>query len=62
MDEREAYGLWESVGGGTSHLAEFTLEWELPALLPRRSATTIVPAARADVAGRFDPATTTTRT
>ena len=27
---REAYGLWDSVGWWYRHLAEFTLEWELP--------------------------------
>ena len=31
-DEAAAYGLWESVNWWYRHLAEFTLEWELPQL------------------------------
>jgi alkanesulfonate monooxygenase SsuD/methylene tetrahydromethanopterin reductase-like flavin-dependent oxidoreductase (luciferase family) len=31
-DEATAYGLWESVGWWYKHLAEFTLQWELPNL------------------------------
>ena len=31
-DEAAAYGLWESVNWWYRHLAEFTLEWELPHL------------------------------
>lgn len=31
-DEATAYGLWESVNWWYRHLAEFTLEWELPNL------------------------------
>jgi alkanesulfonate monooxygenase SsuD/methylene tetrahydromethanopterin reductase-like flavin-dependent oxidoreductase (luciferase family) len=33
-DEAAAYGLWESVNWWYKHLAEFTLEWELPHLSP----------------------------
>jgi alkanesulfonate monooxygenase SsuD/methylene tetrahydromethanopterin reductase-like flavin-dependent oxidoreductase (luciferase family) len=31
-DEAAAYGLWESVNWWYKHLAEFTLQWELPML------------------------------
>ena len=31
-DEAAGYGLWESVNWWYRHLAEFTLEWELPML------------------------------
>ena len=31
-DEAAKYGLWESVTWWYQHLAEFTLEWELPHL------------------------------
>ncbi len=33
-DEAAAYGLWESVNWWYKHLAEFTLQWELPMLSP----------------------------
>ena len=33
-DEAAAYGLWESVNWWYKHLAEFTLQWELPELSP----------------------------
>jgi alkanesulfonate monooxygenase SsuD/methylene tetrahydromethanopterin reductase-like flavin-dependent oxidoreductase (luciferase family) len=33
-DEAAAYGLWDSVTWWYRHLAEFTLEWELPNLTP----------------------------
>jgi alkanesulfonate monooxygenase SsuD/methylene tetrahydromethanopterin reductase-like flavin-dependent oxidoreductase (luciferase family) len=33
-DEAARYGLWESVTWWYQHLAEFTLEWELPHLSP----------------------------
>lgn len=33
-DEARAYGLWDSVNWWYRHLAEFTLEWELPNLSP----------------------------
>ena len=32
MDQAAQYGLWESVEWWYRHLAEFTLEWELPNL------------------------------
>jgi alkanesulfonate monooxygenase SsuD/methylene tetrahydromethanopterin reductase-like flavin-dependent oxidoreductase (luciferase family) len=32
MDEAAAYGLWDSVSWWYKHLAEFTLEWEMPEL------------------------------
>jgi alkanesulfonate monooxygenase SsuD/methylene tetrahydromethanopterin reductase-like flavin-dependent oxidoreductase (luciferase family) len=32
LDEAAAYGLWDSVRWWYQHLAEFTLEWELPNL------------------------------
>ncbi|MFN8026582.1 MAG: LLM class flavin-dependent oxidoreductase [Acidimicrobiia bacterium] len=32
VDEAAGYGLWDSVGWWYKHLAEFTLEWELPNL------------------------------
>jgi alkanesulfonate monooxygenase SsuD/methylene tetrahydromethanopterin reductase-like flavin-dependent oxidoreductase (luciferase family) len=31
-DEAKDYGLWESVGWWYKHLAEFTLQWEMPML------------------------------
>jgi alkanesulfonate monooxygenase SsuD/methylene tetrahydromethanopterin reductase-like flavin-dependent oxidoreductase (luciferase family) len=33
-DEATAYGLWDSVNWWYKHLAEFTLQWELPMLSP----------------------------
>jgi alkanesulfonate monooxygenase SsuD/methylene tetrahydromethanopterin reductase-like flavin-dependent oxidoreductase (luciferase family) len=32
MDQAQAYGLWDSVEWWYRHLAEFTIEWELPHL------------------------------
>jgi alkanesulfonate monooxygenase SsuD/methylene tetrahydromethanopterin reductase-like flavin-dependent oxidoreductase (luciferase family) len=32
MDEAASYGLWESVNWWYRHLAEFTLQWEMPEL------------------------------
>ncbi len=32
MDEAAAYGLWDSVSWWYRHLAEFTLQWEMPEL------------------------------
>jgi len=34
LDEAAGYGLWDSVEWWYRHLAEFTLEWELPNLSP----------------------------
>ncbi len=34
LDQASGYGLWESVEWWYRHLAEFTLEWELPNLSP----------------------------
>lgn len=38
LAEAEAYGLWDSVTWWYRHLAEFTLEWEMPHLSPEEQA------------------------
>ena len=61
-DEAADYGLWESVNWWYKHLAEFTLQWELPDAL-RGGAEGDLPAPRAGHRRRGRPCSTTrTRT
>ena len=48
-----AYGLWDSVRWWYQHLAEFTLEWELPNLSPAEQAA-VFPLLKPSIEGNID--------
>ncbi len=52
-DEAAAYGLWDSVTWWYKHLAEFTLEWELPNLSPEEQEA-VFPLLKPAIEGNID--------
>jgi alkanesulfonate monooxygenase SsuD/methylene tetrahydromethanopterin reductase-like flavin-dependent oxidoreductase (luciferase family) len=52
-EEATAYGLWESVTWWYKHLAEFTLEWELPNLSPEEQEA-VFPLLKPAIEGNID--------
>jgi alkanesulfonate monooxygenase SsuD/methylene tetrahydromethanopterin reductase-like flavin-dependent oxidoreductase (luciferase family) len=54
MEQAEANGIWESVWWWYKHLAEFTLEWELPHLTKEQQDQTF-PLLKRQLEGEFDP-------
>ena len=54
MDEAAAYGLWDSVTWWYRHLAEFTLEWEMPNL-SQAEQDEIFPLLKPMIEGDIDP-------
>jgi len=55
LDEAAGYGLWDSVGWWYRHLAEFTLEWELPNL-SKEEQDAVFPLLADQLAGKIDVA------
>ncbi len=55
VDEAAGYGLWDSVGWWYRHLAEFTLEWELPNL-SKEEQDAVFPLLADQLAGKIDVA------
>jgi alkanesulfonate monooxygenase SsuD/methylene tetrahydromethanopterin reductase-like flavin-dependent oxidoreductase (luciferase family) len=53
MDEAADYGLWDSVKWWYQHLAEFTLEWELPNLSPEER-DAVFPLLKPTIEGNID--------
>jgi alkanesulfonate monooxygenase SsuD/methylene tetrahydromethanopterin reductase-like flavin-dependent oxidoreductase (luciferase family) len=53
IDEAAGYGLWDSVGWWYRHLAEFTLEWELPNLT-KEEQDAVFPLLEDQLAGKID--------
>ena len=53
MDAAADYGLWESVRWWYQHLAEFTLEWELPNLSPEEQEK-VFPLLKPSIEGKID--------
>jgi alkanesulfonate monooxygenase SsuD/methylene tetrahydromethanopterin reductase-like flavin-dependent oxidoreductase (luciferase family) len=53
MEEAAAYGLWDSVKWWYQHLAEFTLEWELPNLSPEER-DAVFPLLKPTIEGNID--------
>ena len=53
MDEAAEYGLWDSVRWWYQHLAEFTLEWELPNLTPEEQ-DAVFPLLKPTIEGNID--------
>ena len=54
MDEAAAYGLWDAVTWWYRHLAEFTLEWELPNLTQEEQ-DAVFPLLKPMIDGDIDP-------
>lgn len=52
-DEATAYGLWDSVTWWYKHLAQFTLEWELPNLSPEEQEA-VFPLLKPAIEGNID--------
>jgi alkanesulfonate monooxygenase SsuD/methylene tetrahydromethanopterin reductase-like flavin-dependent oxidoreductase (luciferase family) len=55
MDEAAGYGLWDSVRWWYQHLAEFTLEWELPNL-SKQEQEAVFPLLKPSIEGNIDVA------
>jgi alkanesulfonate monooxygenase SsuD/methylene tetrahydromethanopterin reductase-like flavin-dependent oxidoreductase (luciferase family) len=53
LDEAAAYGLWDSVRWWYKHLAEFTLEWELPNL-SKEEQEAVFPLLKPSIEGNID--------
>jgi alkanesulfonate monooxygenase SsuD/methylene tetrahydromethanopterin reductase-like flavin-dependent oxidoreductase (luciferase family) len=53
VDEAAGYGLWDSVGWWYRHLAEFTLEWELPNL-SKAEQEAVFPLLQPQIEGKID--------
>jgi alkanesulfonate monooxygenase SsuD/methylene tetrahydromethanopterin reductase-like flavin-dependent oxidoreductase (luciferase family) len=53
MDEAAEYGIWDSVMWWYRHLAEFTLEWELPNLSPEEREA-VFPLLKPSIEGNID--------
>ena len=54
MEECEANGIWDSVWWWYKHLAEFTIEWELPHLTEEEQ-DKVFPLLKAQLDGKFNP-------
>ena len=54
MDEAAGYGLWDSVSWWYRHLAQFTLDWELPNLSPAEQEA-VFPLLKPVIEGNVDP-------
>jgi alkanesulfonate monooxygenase SsuD/methylene tetrahydromethanopterin reductase-like flavin-dependent oxidoreductase (luciferase family) len=54
MDEAVGYGLWDSVRWWYTHLAQFTLKWELPHLTQAEQ-DEIFPLLKPMIEGRVEP-------
>lgn len=53
MEEARAYGIWESVSWWYRHLAEFTLQWELPHLT-KEEQSKMFPLLMPNITGKID--------